>query len=211
MSLIRISEKKLAANRANARKSTGPRTSEGKARTAQNACKHHLYARTHIIPPEWEARILPQALAATRAFAADPGLHYLRARFLYLELWAVELETLADQYFQHTLTLCHNHFDQAVQQWFVLNPLSRAVHKRRMHIHFEVTKTIRDLARYERALARRPLTLQHQPSQTLAAGAGATKNPASADPSHISLIAKPLARAPKSAVLTRTRAPVDIR
>jgi hypothetical protein len=32
-----VSEKKLAANRANARKSTGPRTAEGKARAAMNA------------------------------------------------------------------------------------------------------------------------------------------------------------------------------
>ena len=35
-----ISEKQLAANRANALRSTGPRTSEGKARSSQNARKH---------------------------------------------------------------------------------------------------------------------------------------------------------------------------
>jgi hypothetical protein len=35
-----ISPERLAANRANAAKSTGPRTSEGKARTSQNARKH---------------------------------------------------------------------------------------------------------------------------------------------------------------------------
>lgn len=36
----RISPKKLAANRANARKSTGPRTPEGKARSSRNGLKH---------------------------------------------------------------------------------------------------------------------------------------------------------------------------
>jgi hypothetical protein len=39
-----LSEKQLAANRANAQKSTGPRTAEGKARAALNSRKHSLTA-----------------------------------------------------------------------------------------------------------------------------------------------------------------------
>src|SRR5687768_2747570 len=41
-----ISPKKLAANRANALKSTGPRTREGKQRSAQNATTHALTSST---------------------------------------------------------------------------------------------------------------------------------------------------------------------
>src|SRR5215472_12519925 len=44
-----ISEKRLAANRANAQKSTGPRSPEGKARSSQNARKHGFTASTFSI------------------------------------------------------------------------------------------------------------------------------------------------------------------
>ncbi len=44
-----ISDAKLAANRANAQKSTGPRSPEGKARSCQNAVKHGLLASAVLI------------------------------------------------------------------------------------------------------------------------------------------------------------------
>jgi hypothetical protein len=44
-----ISEKKLAANRANAAHSTGPRSPEGKTRSAQNSRKHGLTASTFTV------------------------------------------------------------------------------------------------------------------------------------------------------------------
>ncbi len=45
-------EKQIAANRANAQHSTGPRTAEGKAVVARNALKHGLRAQTSILPDE---------------------------------------------------------------------------------------------------------------------------------------------------------------
>ncbi len=47
-----LSEKQLAANRANAKKSTGPRTPEGKARSSQNARRHGVTAQTLIMTEE---------------------------------------------------------------------------------------------------------------------------------------------------------------
>ncbi|MFH1372760.1 MAG: hypothetical protein ABII79_03070 [bacterium] len=45
-----ISEKQLAANRRNARRSTGPRTPEGKERVKWNALKHGLLAESVVVP-----------------------------------------------------------------------------------------------------------------------------------------------------------------
>jgi hypothetical protein len=47
-----ISEQKLEANKLNALKSTGPRTPEGRAKSALNAIKHGLCAQTVIISSE---------------------------------------------------------------------------------------------------------------------------------------------------------------
>jgi len=45
-----ISERQLEANRANALKSTGPRTAEGKALASANALKHGLVSQLRILP-----------------------------------------------------------------------------------------------------------------------------------------------------------------
>ena len=45
-------EKQIAANRANAKRSTGPNTSGGKARSRMNAWKHGLWAETVVIAGE---------------------------------------------------------------------------------------------------------------------------------------------------------------
>lgn len=45
-------EKQIEANRANAMKSTGPTSSEGKARSSRNAVKHGLTAAAIVLPGE---------------------------------------------------------------------------------------------------------------------------------------------------------------
>ncbi len=56
-----VSPARLAANRLNARRSTGPRTPGGKQRSARNALRHGLYARVALLPAlsetaaDWDA------------------------------------------------------------------------------------------------------------------------------------------------------------
>jgi hypothetical protein len=45
----KLTEKQIQANRERAKKSTGPRTPEGKARSARNALKHGMYAEALLI------------------------------------------------------------------------------------------------------------------------------------------------------------------
>lgn len=45
-------QRQLAANRRNAKKCTGPRTPEGKARSARNNLKHGLYSQAPVLPNE---------------------------------------------------------------------------------------------------------------------------------------------------------------
>ncbi len=47
-----VSERKRAANRANARRSTGPRTAAGKARVSLNALTHGMTAHACVLPFE---------------------------------------------------------------------------------------------------------------------------------------------------------------
>jgi hypothetical protein len=52
---MKITRKKLAANRRNAQKSTGPKTAEGKAAIAANAVRHGLAAAFAVLPHEDQA------------------------------------------------------------------------------------------------------------------------------------------------------------
>jgi len=84
-----ISPARLAANRANAARSTGPRSVEGKARSAKNARTHGLAAVTQSEDPLAVARLRESLIALYRPANAQ-------------ELFAVERIAFA----QHALLRC---------------------------------------------------------------------------------------------------------
>ena len=104
-----VSDRKLAANRANAQKSTGPKTVEGKARVRNNAIRHGLRAEQVVLPwedkaayeemrltwiDEWkpptDARRLLVELATAQAWVVRRGLVQQRDRLSDLGNDAVE-------------------------------------------------------------------------------------------------------------------------
>ncbi len=80
-----ISEAKLAANRRNAARSTGPRTPEGKERSRRNALKHGLTGSGVALPDEDRAEIDRRyaALQSEMSPASEAGAAFLR-RFAFM-------------------------------------------------------------------------------------------------------------------------------
>ena len=92
------SARKITANRANARASTGPRTGPGRARAARNAFRHGLSLPVHSDPalsPEVEA--LARKIAGTDA---DAKIHHLARRVA--EAW-IDVRRVRDARHRHLL------------------------------------------------------------------------------------------------------------
>ena len=73
------SERQIAANRANSRKSAGPKSRAGKARASQNACRHGLAARTPV-DASWIEKV--ELLASEIVNSAAGLIDLERARWI---------------------------------------------------------------------------------------------------------------------------------
>jgi len=103
------SDARIAANRANAEQSTGPRTEEGKARSSQNSIKHGFTSRQITILPE-DQPVFDEMLAQYHAELRPEGILELdffqqlvraswdmrRASTLEAQLVAGNIDPLAD-------------------------------------------------------------------------------------------------------------------
>jgi hypothetical protein len=97
----------IAANRANAKNSTGPRTIEGKARSARNGVRHGFRSQTVLItgddPAEYNAMLdeltdhfVPSGLTETRAVRemADAEWRLRRVRAYQEKMLSIQIEDL---------------------------------------------------------------------------------------------------------------------
>ena len=94
-----ISERKLLANRANAKRSTGPRTEAGKAASRRNALKHGILSRVVDLPSaiprdlcslERSRTVLPEALGRDAAIKEINSIWGKLARVVVFERDCIE-------------------------------------------------------------------------------------------------------------------------
>ncbi len=95
-----MTEAALAANRANAQKSTGPRTAEGKARSASNAFQHGLYSmknyRHLVMHPNIVAVTVHNLLEEYQP--VTPTEHMLLQQLIHFELRFLQMEHVCNHY-----------------------------------------------------------------------------------------------------------------
>lgn len=180
------SEAQIAANRANARKSTGPRTAEGKARVARNGLKHGLCARDALLPEEDPAEFaaLVEDLKA-RWRPADGTelallLQYADATWRLSRIAAVEAGLLADglppQEEADPSSAVHPDSLRLGRAW-----LARAKEISRLSLHESRLSRLRERARKElealQAARQSALDSQVRASPAKETGAGPRRRP----------------------------------
>ncbi len=120
MPKLPLSEKRLAANRANARKSTGPRSPEGKRRASRNNTRHGLYSAEVHLPEYWELRAIDTAQRAAAGYLRDPGLAAAVAARTYLRAHRSYATALVDRYYVERFSSADPHaYGRQNNNWFL--------------------------------------------------------------------------------------------
>jgi len=149
-----ISERRLAANRANARKSTGPRTPEGKRRVSQNACRHRLYARLHTLTPHYQAFLHDRAHRNT-IHIQDPVLRALRYEFFIASGYEELLWANQDSLLNYWVAECQGDPYEANVNYFSDETSLEALHRFHAHHAHRMDAILKALIRYSRFAAKR--------------------------------------------------------
>ena len=157
MALVRLTEKKLAANRANARRSLGPSTPAGKQRVSRNACRHHLFARKFTMPETWEDRIWA-AIAPAAANVEDPVERACATRYFFLLQWLIELDSFEVRLINQSTLDHHGDLDRGLQHFVRTNPLFHAIETRIHTLNRLANRARTDWNHAKRAARSRPTT-----------------------------------------------------
>ena len=91
------SEKRIAANRANSMKSTGPRTPEGKERSKMNAVTHGLTAQSSVLPGEDGGQLEELSAALMRELKPSGMVQRLIAERIVSLTWKLRRVARAEE------------------------------------------------------------------------------------------------------------------
>jgi len=115
------SERKITANRANARASTGPKTADGRARAARNALRHSLSL------PVCSNPALSEEVAPLAREIAGPDAN-AETQDLARQVAEAQVDLRRVRYARHKLlsdALADPHYDNWREKWAVLRSLMR--------------------------------------------------------------------------------------
>ena len=114
-------DRKIKANRANARASTGPKTAQGRARTARNALRHALSL------PVCSNPALSEEVETLAREIAGPGAN-AETKELARRVAEAQIDLRRVRYARHKLlsdALADPHYDNWQEKWAVLRSLLR--------------------------------------------------------------------------------------
>jgi len=161
-----LSERKLAANRANAQKSTGPRNFEGRRRSSQNALKHGVLANAILIEGECREGFLNLCRSYQREYNPQtPTEHALVNKAVTAQWRALRAAAIESAAITREMQLqAHSteHDDETTRAMLAVKALNEtSAHMERLSLYehrFDVQHrhAIRDLHRLRRQQTEKP-------------------------------------------------------
>lgn len=210
-----VSARKLAANRANAKKSTGPRTPEGKARSSRNALTHGLTAQCPALPPEETAAFQafylalradyrPRSAAEDDIFDEIVNVRWQQRRYRHVENSLITIEAANPDLLAQFAEL-HSHTTLttfAVRELAEKSGVLHLLNRRIANLSRELTRLVDLYTRF------------HGPLNPSEAPAGPEADPADRPPlpfeQHVELVARKSPLTPPLPEVDPENAPVKI-
>ena len=87
----------IEANRRNAKRSTGPKSDEGKVRSALNALKYGIYSNLVLLPDEDEAELEALRRSARQRFRPADDIEAICVERFVMAWWKVQRLLAAEQ------------------------------------------------------------------------------------------------------------------